>query len=134
MALVQDENEAAVLGRELDRDVRASVQLQDAESFLTDVHAHRFDLIVDLIADEHPKAVFLGLGLLRAGGIYLASDPGRLLREVFSRSAPDSNAQPSALDADDFEVARLGAGPEALIIVRRGESARRTRRSKQKIR
>jgi len=134
VALVQDEHEAAVLGRELDRDVRASVQLQDAESFLTDVCAHRFDLIVDLIPDEHPEAVLLGLGLLRAGGIYLASHPGRLLHEVFAGSALDSGAQPSTLEAGDFEVARLGDGLEALIVVRRSEPARRKRRSNPKIR
>lgn len=134
VALVQDEDEAAVLGRELDRDVRASVQLQDAESFLTDVHAHRFDLIVDLIADDHPKAVSLGLGLLRAGGIYLAAHPGSLLRELFTRSVPDSNAPPPALEADAFEVARLGDGLDALIVVRRTEPARRKRRSNPRIR
>lgn len=134
VALVQDENEAAVLRRELDRDVRASVQLQDAESFLTDVHAHRFDLIVDLIADEHPVAVLLGLGLLRAGGIYLAAHPGGHFREFFTRSAPDSNAPAAACEADAFEVARLGDGLDALIVVRRSEPARRKRRSNPKIR
>lgn len=134
VALVQDENEAAVLERELDRDVRASVHLQDVESFLSDVHAHRFDLIVDLIADHHPKAVLLGLGLLRAGGIYLASHPGGLSREAFTRSVPDSGAQSSTLAADDFEVARLGDGLESLIIVRRAEPARRKRRSNPKVR
>ncbi len=82
VALVQDKDEAAVLKRELDRDVRTSVHLQDAESFLIDVHAHRFDLIVDLIADEHPRVVQLGLALLRTGGIYLASHLGSLSHEA----------------------------------------------------
>ncbi len=129
VTLVQDEDEAAVLEREFDRDVRASVHLQDAEAFLIDVHAHRFDLIVDLIADEHPKAVLFGLGLLRAGGVYLASHPGSLSREAFPRPAPGSGTQPPALEADDFELARLGNSLESLIIVRRTEPARRKRRS-----
>jgi len=134
VTLVQDANEADVLERELDRDVRASVHLQDAEAFLIDVHAHRFDLIVDLIADEHPRALLLGLGLLRAGGVYLASHPGSLSREAFTRSAPGSGAQPSAFQADDFELARLGNSLESLIIVRRSEPARRKRRSNPKVR
>ncbi|MFB3117228.1 MAG: hypothetical protein ACE1ZP_00560, partial [Myxococcota bacterium] len=50
VSLVQDKDEARVLEREMARDVRASVPLQDAESFLIYVHAHRFELIVDLIA------------------------------------------------------------------------------------
>ena len=134
VTLVQDKDEAAVLERELDRDVRASVHLQDAESFLLDVHAHRFDLIVDLIADEHPRAVLLGLGLLRAGGVYLASHPGNLSRETFTRPASGSDGQPSSLEADDFEVARLGDRLDSLIIVRRAESARRKRRSNPRAR
>ena len=134
VTLVQDKDEAAVLERELDRDVRASVHLQDAESFLLDVHAHRFDLIVDLITDEHPRAVLLGLRLLRAGGVYLASHPGNLSRETFTRSASGSDGQPSSLEADDFEVARLGDHLDSLIIVRRAESARRKRRSNPKTR
>jgi predicted O-methyltransferase YrrM len=106
VALVQDKHEAAVLERELDRDVRASVHLQDAESFLIDVHAHRFDLIVDLITDEHPRAVRLGLGLLRAGGVYLVSHLGNLSHEQRS----------------------------PLIIVRRTERIRPKRRSSSKVR
>jgi hypothetical protein len=134
VTLVQDKDEAAVLERELDRDVRASVHLQDAESFLIDVHAHRFDLIVDLIADEHPRAVLLGLSLLRAGGVYLASHPGNLSRETFTQSAPGSDQHPLPLEADDFEVARWGDQLQSLIIVRRTESARRRRRSNPKAR
>jgi len=134
VTLVQDKDEAAVLERELDRDVRASVHLQDAESFLRDVHAHRFDLIVDLIADEHPRTVLLGLGLLQAGGVYLASHPGNLSRETFPRSASGSDGQPSSLEANDFEVARLGDRLDSLIIVRRAESTRRKRRSNPKAR
>jgi hypothetical protein len=44
------------------------------------------------------------------------------------------DAQSSTLEADDFEVARLGDGLESLIIVRRAESARRKRRSNPKAR
>ena len=134
VTLVQDKDEAAVLERELDRDVRATVHLQDSESFLIDVHAHRFDLIVDLIADEHPTAVRLGLGLLQVGGVYLASHLGSLSHEAFTRCAPESGGQHSPFEPDDFEVARWGDRLDSLLIVRRTERIRPTRRSGSKIR
>ena len=132
VTLVQDEREAAVIERELDRDVRASVHLQDAAEFLTDVHAHRFDLIVDLITDKHPKAVRLGLGLLRAGGVYLAAHLDRLSREALTRCDRELDGQPFPLEPDDFEVARFGERLDSLIIVRRTERIRPMRRSRSK--
>jgi predicted O-methyltransferase YrrM len=132
VALVQDADEAAVLRRELDRDLRASVHLQDAESFLVDVREHRFDLIVDLVADEHSRAVRLGLGLLQMGGVYLASHPGNLSRETLAKSAPDPAEQSAPFGPEDFEIARCGGQLESLIIVRRAEPARPRRRSNPK--
>lgn len=134
VALVQDKDEARVLEREMDRDVRASVHLQDAESFLIDVHAHRFELIVDLIADEHPRVARLALGLLRAGGFYLASHLGSLSHQALIRCPPGSDGQPSSLEPDDFEVARLSDRLDSLIVVRRTERIRPKRRSRSKIR
>ena len=134
VALVQDEREAAVLEREFDRDVRASVHFQDAVSFLIDVRAHRFNLIVDLIADEHPRTVRLGLGLLRAGGVYLASHLGNLSRETLTRCDQASDEQQPPLEPGDFEVARFGDQLDSLIIVRRTERIRNKRRSRSKIR
>jgi hypothetical protein len=130
VALVQDEREAAVLERELDCDLRASVHLQDAASFLTDVRAHRFDLIVDLITDEHPRTVRLGLGLLGAGGVYLASHLGNLSHETLTRCDQAPDEQQSPLEPNDFEVARLGDRLNSLIIVRRTERIRPKHRSR----
>jgi len=132
VVLVQDEGEAAVLERELDLDVRVSVHLQDAESFLIDVHAHRFDLIVDLVAEEHAGVVILALGLLRPTGVYLASQPGSLSRESFTQCAPGLSGKPVSLEPDDFEVARLGDPLDSLIIVRRAEPIHRKHRSNSK--
>lgn len=129
VTLVQDEREAAILERELDRDVRASVHLQDAASFLADVRAHRFDMIVNLIGDEQPTALQLGLDLLRAGGVYLAPRLASLFGEAFEQRAPDPDGQPSILEPHDFEVARLGDRLDTLIIVRRTERVQPKRRS-----
>jgi hypothetical protein len=134
VVLVQDKREAAVLERELDRDLRASVHLQDAASFLIDVHAHRFDLIVDLITDEHPKAVRLGLGLLGAGGVYLTPHLGSLSQEALTQCILGPSAQQTFLEPDDFEVARFGDRLDSLIIVRRTERMRPKRRTSSKIR
>jgi hypothetical protein len=134
VALVQDDREAAVLERELDRDVRASVHLQDAASFLVDVHAHRFDLIVDLVTDEHPRAVWLGLGLLQAGGVYLAAHLESLSHETLTRFTQGSDGQQSPLEPEDFEIARFGDQLDSLIIVRRTERIRSKRRSSSKTR
>lgn len=134
VALVQDEREAAVLERELDCDVRASVHLQDAASFLIDVRAHRFDLIVDLITDEHSRTLRLGLGLLKAGGVYLASHPGDLSNEALRRCDQGPGEQPSPFEPNDFEVARLGDHPSSQMIVRRTEPIREKRRSRSPIR
>jgi hypothetical protein len=129
VALVQDEREATVIQRELDCDVRASVHLQDAASFLLDVRAHRFDLIVDLIAGEHPKTLQLGLGLLAAGGVYLTSSLGSLSHETLARRDRQPDERQSPLDPADFEIARWGNHLNSMIIVRRTERVRKNRRS-----
>lgn len=134
VTLVQDEEEAAVLERELDRDVRASVHRQDPESFLTDVRAHRFDLIVDLVSDDHPRAVLLGLGLLRAGGVYFGSHLATLPREGFTERDSPPDGHPPGLDPDDFEVAQWGDRLDSLIVVRRTQPIRPRRGSKSKAR
>jgi len=113
----------------LDCDVRASVHLQDAASFLLDVRAHHFDLIVDLIADEHPETLRLGLGLLGAGGVYLASNLESLSLEILVRGDQTPNEKPSPLDPNDFEVARWGDHLNSMIIVRRTQRVRKKRRS-----
>jgi len=130
VVLVEEKREAAVIEREFDRDVRASVHFQDAAVFLNDVRAHRFHLIVDLIADEHPKIVRRGLGLLREGGVYLASHLGDLTRETLARCDQAPAGQISTFEPEDFEVASLGDPWNSLIIVRRVESIRKKRRAR----
>jgi hypothetical protein len=114
----------------LDCDVRASVHLQDAASFLLDVRAHHFDLIVDLIADEHPKTLRLGLGLLGAGGVYLASNLGNLSNETLAQCEQEPDERQSPLDPADYEIARWGSHLNSMIIVRRTERVRKKRRSR----
>jgi predicted O-methyltransferase YrrM len=132
VVLVQDPEEAAILERELDRDVRVSVHSQEATSFLIDVDSHRFDLIVDLIAEQHPQVVRIGLGLLRQGGVYLASHFGNSWNEVFTQCAAESRGRQIAIEPDDFAVAALGDDRAAHIIVRRTGRIQPRRRSRPK--
>jgi len=128
--LVQDESEARVLEREFDRDVRASVHLQDSESFLIDVRAHRFDLIVDLLREAHPLVVRRGLDLLAAGGFYLGWHLGDLASECFAQRVDGSDAHAGSVEAEDFDVARIGERGDARLIVRRTQPRRLERRSR----
>ena len=134
VVLVQDPEEAAILKRELDRDVRASVHFQQAAPFLIEVNAHRFDLIVDLIAEEHPQVVRLGLSLLQPGGLYLASRIGDSLHDAFAQCTPESEGRETPIEPDDFAVAPLGGDRDALIVVRRTERTRPKHRPRSKIR
>jgi predicted O-methyltransferase YrrM len=134
VALVQDEREAAVLARELDCDVRASVHLQDARTFLIDVSAHRFELIVDLVAGERTATVQLGLCLLRPGGFYLAAHAENLSDEALTRSAAGSDEKFARLEPDDFALTRFGDRSDRLIIARRVTQLPAKRRSRSRLR
>jgi len=134
VVLVQAPEEAAVLECELDRDLRASVHLQQAASFLIDVNAHRFDLIVDLIAEQHPQVVQLGLGLLQPGGVYLVSQLGNSLHDAFAQCTPKSQGRQAAIEPDDFVAAALGDDRAALMIVRRTGRIQPKRHPRSKIR
>jgi predicted O-methyltransferase YrrM len=130
VALVQEPEEEAALERELARELRASVHRQDAEAFLLDVSSHRFDLIADLTARERPAVARLGLGLLRTGGLYVASHAGNTLDSVFAQRAAHSDARVPRLAADAFSVALLEDTGDLVLITRRPERTRPSRRSR----
>lgn len=129
VALVRRPEEEAVVKRELERDLRASVRRQHPDSFLVDVRAHRFDLVVDLVAGEHPLALRRGLALLRPGGVCVASQVGNALQEAFAPCAADSDAPPPSLAADEFSIAPTSLAGEVLVIVRRPARIRPRRRT-----
>ncbi|HXV37494.1 MAG TPA: hypothetical protein VEC18_10110 [Myxococcota bacterium] len=147
VTLVQDTTEAEVLARELDCDVRASVHRQDAESFLADVHAHRFNLIADALAEPHATAVRSALDLLRPGGFYLACRAFALDAEPLAREHREAESRDPAargrervktqlgidqLESDGFEVAQLGERGAPLLVVRRVRPSRPRRRSRSR--
>jgi len=129
--LVQDESEARLLEREFDRDVRASVHLQEVESFLTDVRAHRFELIVDLLRGAHPAIVRLALGALAAGGIYLGWQLVDPSSEGGAHTEDGSQRRASLFEPADFEAARIGARGDAWLLVRRTQPRRPERRARE---
>jgi len=74
----------------------------------------------------------LAFGLLTAGGVYLASQPGPLSLEALAEFDTASGARESPLDPNDFEVARWSDRANSLIVVRRTEPIRNRRRSKSR--
>ncbi|MDH3519323.1 MAG: hypothetical protein OEM49_02615 [Myxococcales bacterium] len=130
VALVQDREEASVLEEELGQDLRVSVHRQDAEAFLVDVRAHRFDLIVDRIAGEHSGILRLGLAQLRSAGLYVACDLHDPLHTAFAPNAKPSHPQAPPLRPEEFAVAPLDDARGVSIIVRRAlPPAKRRRRA-----
>jgi hypothetical protein len=91
-------------------------------------------LIVDLIANEHPRALQLGLGLLRPGGVYLASHLESVSNEISTEGDEEQSEHEPLFEPDDFEFARFGDRLNSLIIVRRTERIRTKRRSRTKSR
>jgi len=130
VALVREPQEQEVLERELGQDLRVSVHRQDAESFLTDIRAHRFDLIVDRTAGD-PRAVLrLGLGLLRPGGFYVAPHRVRsTLDGIFARGPEEASTTLPVLESAEFTLATLGDAQDTLLVTRRpAKQIRPTRR------
>lgn len=148
VVLVQQPEDEALLRPEFDCDVRASVHRQEVEPFLVDVNAHRFNLIVDRVAGEHPEILRLALGMLRPGGLCVVADAGETVARALAGNAADRKdaagvraAAPSsavislrpAMQPDEFSVAPLGgAGAggarNAQLIVRHPAKPQRRRR------
>jgi predicted O-methyltransferase YrrM len=120
VALARDPREHSALERELGQDLRVSVHRQDAESFLTDVRAHRFDLVVDRTGGDHRAVLRLGLGLLRPGGFYVVQHRARgTLDGIFACGPAESSARLPDLEPTEFSLAALGDGQGTLLITRR---------------
>ena len=128
--LVQGADEKAALERAIQRDLRVSVHRQDAQAFLRDVHAHRFDLIADSSEAERAAIARLALGLLRAGGLYVASRAAGALEGVFARGAAASGPSMPQLEADAFAIARLDDGCGVTLVTRRPERPQPRRRAR----
>jgi hypothetical protein len=130
VVLVRAPEEGAALEPELERDLRVSVHRQDAQGFLRDIHAHRFDLIADLVDGEHAAVARLGLHLLRPGGFYVASRAGATLQAAFAPGALASDPSVPQLAADAFSIAQLDATGDVTLVARRTERPAPRRRSR----
>jgi predicted O-methyltransferase YrrM len=138
VVLVQRPEDQALLGPEFDRDVRASLHRQDVEPFLMDVRSHRFNLIVDRIAGEHPEILRRALGMLRPGGLCVVADSGEsVARALAERAAPAPAGQPAprvaplpVIHAREFSVATLGGAADVRLVVRRPARPQRRQRAR----
>jgi predicted O-methyltransferase YrrM len=130
VVLVQGADEETALERAFERDLRVSVHRQDAQAFLRDVHAHRFDLIADSSDGERAAIARLALELLRAGGLYVASGAGNALEKIFAQGAAASDPSTPQLRADAFALARLDGSGDLMLVSRRPERPQPRRRAR----
>ena len=119
VVVLQSDREADALRTLLDDDMRITVHVQDAVTFLGDVREHRFDLITDLnpaqIADSRAdsradRSAVLGrlaLTRLAPGAFYLSLHSAGELADIL---AVEGGADPDdavSLNADCFSFAQL---------------------------
>lgn len=72
LVVVTGADAAEPLRAALGDDLRVTVHVQDPAEFLADVHAHRFDLVVDASVDPPQTRTRLAVAGLAPGGLYLA--------------------------------------------------------------
>jgi len=119
VVVLQSDREADALRVLLDDDMRITVHVQDAVTFLGDVRDHRFDLITDLnpaqIADSRAdsradRSADLGrlaLTRLAPGGFYLSLHGAGGLADILAVEGGAGPGEEVSLHADSFSFAQL---------------------------
>jgi predicted O-methyltransferase YrrM len=130
VVLVQGADQETALARAFERDLRVSVRRQDAQAFLRDVHAHRFDLIADSSDGERAAIARLALELLRVGGLYVAARAGSVLEQAFAPGTAASDPSTPQLRADAFELAHWDDGDDVTLVSRRPARPQPRRRTR----
>ncbi len=129
LIVVEEGEEAGVLRPIFGDDLRVTVHVQDAVSFLGDVRDHRFDLITDLNPGQPADLTCLALGRLAVGAFYMTRHSAPELTEMLSSSDAIAENHAAALDFSTFALAHLpGAvgvtliahGPQRIQAKRRG--------------
>ena len=135
VVVVEDGEEAGMLGPIFGDDLRVTVQVQDAVAFLGDVRDHRFDLITDLNPEQPADLTCLALDRLAVGAFYMTRHSAPELTEMLSSSDAAAGNHEAAQDSSTFVLAHLPGevgvtliahGPRRIQAKRRG--GRRTKR------
>lgn len=135
VVVVQEDDEADVLRRLLGDDLRVTVHVQEAVSFLRDVRDHRFDLITDLNSGQPADLTRLALARLAPGAFYMSLHTARELSELLGVEHTVEEDLEAALDTDSYAFAHLPGEPGVSLAVlgpQKFEAKRRGgRRAKQ---
>jgi len=121
--VLQSDQEADALRALLDDDMRITVHVQDAVTFLGDVRDHRFDLITDLnpthiadsradsradsSADRSADLGRLALTRLAPGAFYLSLHGAGELADILAVEGAAGPGEEVSLHADSFSFAQL---------------------------
>ena len=127
VVVVQGGDEADTLERVFDGDLRVTVHVQDAVTFLGDVRDHRFDLITDLSPGQAAELSRLALGRLATGAFYMTRHSPAELTQMLSAQDTAAGNQESALDPKQFFLAHL-PGELDVTLIARGEHRMQAKR------
>jgi hypothetical protein len=128
--VIQSETEADMMRALLGNDLRVTVHVQDAVSFLRDVRDHRFDLIADLSLGHGADLTRLALGRLALGAFYMSLHaPEQLARSLGLQDAPaaEHDAALGDLHGQCFVLAHL-RGDLGVSVLVRGPQKRQAKR------
>jgi hypothetical protein len=116
VVVVEETGEADTLRPFLADDLRVTVHVQEAVSFLRDVRDHRFDLITDLNPGQPAELTRLALARLATGAFYMSLHSGAELAELLGgQDDGDVDAGP---DTERLALADLGGQPGISLLVR----------------
>ena len=121
LVIVTDADAAGPLRAELDDDLRVTVHVQDPAGFLADVHAHRFDLVVDASPDPPRARTRLAVAGLAPGGLYVTRGGAAGVAEAISGGNETRGG------AGRLFLATLPGAP-GITLVARGPAGASTRR------
>jgi hypothetical protein len=111
VVVLQSDQEADALRALLDDDMRITVHVQDAVTFLGDVRDHRFDLITELnpaqSADRSADLGRLALTRLAPGAFYLSLHGAGELADILAVEGGAGPGEEVSLNAESFSFAQL---------------------------
>lgn len=134
VVVVEDGLEADMLRSLLGDDLRVTVHVQDALSFLGDVRDHRFDLITDLSPGECAELTRLALERLALGAFYMTRHPAVVLTQMLCATATAAEGQEAVLDPNAFVLAHLPGALAVSLIVHRPQKPQAKRRGGRRAR
>ncbi len=134
VVVVQGGDEADTLERVFDGDLRVTVHVQDAVTFLGDVRDHRFDLITDLSPERPTELSRLALARLAPGAFYMARRSTAELKQILLAQDAAAGNHETATDSNSFALAYLPGELDVTLIARGAQKIQAKRRGGRRAR